>query len=695
MKDGITKRDALLRGICYIPNLIYCLRFAPTNLDNSPLAKLIIDIALHGGVQLRNEVFWSLTVASTYDPAGSDIETALGSTSGSSSPSSMFQMFLNYQSTGGRWRRAENRYQCNMRDVLHRLIHQLGRQQMNGAIHAMRTSQRLVNELVQFSKDAAYAQTVIASNAASTTSASSTNLTGKNKQNKQQQLSASKQHGYFLSRKLQSRLVRAGVFSSSLSNTPSSVVNVISTSKPLLSVDEHARIQILSSATMPMVVSFNHQHQDKNDTTTVSTWSSSAPSSAVTKMLVKSEDVRTDLLMLNCVKIMNHIIEKELNEELGLLTYNVLPTGPSTGIVEFVQEAMTIAEIQTRYGSYAKFFDEQAKIQSEQTGALYSDVLRSIKIRFMKSLAGYSVATFLLGVGDRHTKNMMVRNDGTYFHIDFGYVLGEDPKPLQPPVRVTPMEEAALGTKNSALYVEFINLVCKIFNCVRHHLHLFTTMLLPLTMDSHLPLPYTLHVEEEDANEGNINSSGRSSSLGVSTRSSNSINSSSSSVSSRKAFAALRRRRAHSTSSNTTGINSSLLDMATARKGAVDMSSIRFTSKFLLEQMKDKFEPGMGDNEAEATMRQKVQRRHDGATAETMGRYASDQTREIIQNTGPKIKQQLRDLAGHLVDSTQTIGGIIGGGLLTAGGWVKDRMSTTVAHSEEEVNVVNDEWLKI
>ena len=105
----------------------------------------------------------------------------------------------------------------------------------------------------------------------------------------------------------------------------------------MLSVQTQANIQILSSATMPMVVSFRHLPSTTNT------------NNNTTKMLIKSEDVRTDLLMLNCVKMMNHIVKQELQEDLNLLTYNVLPTGPNTGIVEFVQHASTIAEIETKY----------------------------------------------------------------------------------------------------------------------------------------------------------------------------------------------------------------------------------------------------------------------------------------------------------------------------------------------------------
>lgn len=75
--------------------------------------------------------------------------------------------------------------------------------------------------------------------------------------------------------------------------------------------------------------------------------------------------------------------------------------------------------------------------------------------------------TYLLGVGDRHLDNLMITRHGHFFHIDFGFMFGRDPKPLPPAFRLTREMVEGMGGMDSSEYRQFCSLACQAFNALR------------------------------------------------------------------------------------------------------------------------------------------------------------------------------------------------------------------------------------
>ncbi|XP_020648813.3 phosphatidylinositol 4,5-bisphosphate 3-kinase catalytic subunit beta isoform [Pogona vitticeps] len=136
------------------------------------------------------------------------------------------------------------------------------------------------------------------------------------------------------------------------------------------------------------------------------------------------DDLRQDMLTLQMLRLMD-LLWKEAGLDLRILPYGCLATGDLSGLIEVVSKSETIADIQLNSSNVAAAaaFNKDALLNWLKENNSGDDLDRAIEA-FTLSCAGYCVATYVLGIGDRHSDNIMVRKNGQLFHIDFGHILG-------------------------------------------------------------------------------------------------------------------------------------------------------------------------------------------------------------------------------------------------------------------------------
>uniref|UniRef100_A0A6M2DLC6 Phosphatidylinositol 3-kinase catalytic subunit type 3 n=1 Tax=Xenopsylla cheopis TaxID=163159 RepID=A0A6M2DLC6_XENCH len=191
------------------------------------------------------------------------------------------------------------------------------------------------------------------------------------------------------------------------------------------------------------------------------------------------DDLRQDQLILQMITLMDKLLRKE-NLDLKLTPYKVLATSTKHGFLQFI-DSYTVAEVLATEGSIQAFFRKYHPHETAPYG-----IAPEIMDTYIRSCAGYCVITYLLGVGDRHLDNLLLTTSGKLFHIDFGYILGRDPKPLPPPMKLSKEMVEAMGGAHSEHHQEFRKLCYTAFLHLRRHANLMLN-LFSLMVDASVP----------------------------------------------------------------------------------------------------------------------------------------------------------------------------------------------------------------
>lgn len=228
-----------------------------------------------------------------------------------------------------------------------------------------------------------------------------------------------------------------------------------------------------TSATKPIIIRYLDENNNKK------------------ALMYKLEDVRKDLYKINLIKLLyeicynNYIMKEDFSiSESGiwsilpekrpemnnpeLVSYDIKPISFNSGFIEMIVNAKTISSI-LENGSISNYL--YMKNLRETSG--------QIRHNYRYSLAFWTVITFILGIGDRHLDNIMIRDDGVLFHIDYSFALGSDK--ISPYVRLNTSLIEGIGGLNE--FTSFKIMCCDMFLILRRYFNFIYTCILRLKSD--------------------------------------------------------------------------------------------------------------------------------------------------------------------------------------------------------------------
>ncbi|KAG5925839.1 hypothetical protein E4U42_003902 [Claviceps africana] len=215
----------------------------------------------------------------------------------------------------------------------------------------------------------------------------------------------------------------------------------------------------------------HHQQQDN----TIEVWQS-----AIFKV---GDDCRQDVLALQMISAFRGIFHS-VGLDVYVFPYRVTATAPGCGVIDVLPNSISRDMVgrEAVNGLYDYFVSKYGN----------EDSLRFQRARnnFVKSMAAYSVISFLLQFKDRHNGNIMIDDAGHILHIDFGFCFDIAPGGIKferAPFKLTSEMMAVMGgSADHQSFKWFEELCVKSFLASRQYCEKLSQIAL-LMMDSGLP----------------------------------------------------------------------------------------------------------------------------------------------------------------------------------------------------------------
>ncbi|KAG0242546.1 Phosphatidylinositol 4-kinase pik1alpha (PI4-kinase)(PtdIns-4-kinase) [Actinomortierella wolfii] len=218
------------------------------------------------------------------------------------------------------------------------------------------------------------------------------------------------------------------------------------------------------------------------------------PSWQLLSVIVKQgADLRQEQLACQLIREIGWIWERA-KVNVWVTNMRILVTSDNSGLIETLRNTMSIHSI--KKDAYARRLNQVGVVYTlydyfqQKFGDPSSERYLRAQDNFMRSLAAYSVITYVLQIRDRHNGNILVDTEGHIIHIDFGFMLSNSPGSVgfeMAPFKLPQEYIDVLGGVGSEKFAEFKVLVKKAFMAVRKHTENIVLLIDMMSKDSKLP----------------------------------------------------------------------------------------------------------------------------------------------------------------------------------------------------------------